>query len=205
MANYSVEQLNAYAEKEGLDSAERFIATLDERVVSGVFIGNTQIELAKLIAPQKAESYIKARADFYEKKRRQELDEATARAKAEAEADAQEKAEQLALTEKEKAKFLGWADDMTPLRFGKVLKTLSGMVRQDGVLKPTYQFIIDVINDGYRPEMREGVVSYYGSKWNPQKSKPRTEYCLQKDGSSYKVNKTEYEFAQYLTQKAAGQ
>lgn len=40
----------------------------------------------------------------------------------------------------------------------------------------------------------------YGSKWEPKQSKPKTEYGLSKDGYIYKVSKTEYDFAVYLTE-----
>ena len=80
---------------------------------------------------------------------------------------------------------------------------MNASMRVDGKVITRRQFIIDSINDGWVPQKEEGVTSWYGSRWNPKESKPRTEYQLYKDGYVYKISKTEYDFAVYLTERNA--
>ena len=62
------------------------------------------------------------------------------------------------------------------------------------------QFVISCVRDGWEPRKDEGVTTWCGSRWEPRKSKPKTVYSLAKDGLCYKVSKTEYDFASYLTE-----
>lgn len=88
---------------------------------------------------------------------------------------------------------------MTPLRFGQVTAFMDTRIRVDGAVMTKREFIINSIKDGWIPEKEEGVVSWYGSRWNAKKTKPRTEYRLCKGNCAYKITKTEYDFAMYLT------
>lgn len=184
------------AKKYGWDSVESFMNQLDSAVERGLFIGNALIELARHVDIEKAKKYEEARQLYYEKKHQKEaLRRAEENAKAAQEAkDAQDK------KDAEKTKLLGWADGMTELRFGKVMATLGVLVRVDGKVIPKYQFVINAVNDGWVPDKRDDVVTYYGSRWEPKKSKPRTEYRMKRDNLVYKVTKTEFDFATYLVQ-----
>ena len=87
---------------------------------------------------------------------------------------------------------------MTPMRFGKVDAILGSLVRCDGKVMTRREFVIQAVKDGWMPEQRDGVTSWYGSKWEPKQSKPRTEYRLVKENLSYKVSKIEFDFAIYI-------
>lgn len=80
------------------------------------------------------------------------------------------------------------------------------------VLVPTPSFphgvgsniLLDVTcfsKDGWIPKKREGVTTWYGSKWEPKESKPKTVYSLDKDHLCYTISKTEFDFAEFLVSK----
>lgn len=182
----------------GLDTPESFIRMLDGRAQERQYIGAAQIELAGYIDPQKAEQYLAVKKSVLEERERR-------RAERQAEYLAQQaEKERLAKQKKEdeRASLLGWGDGMSDLRLGQVLAVLSAKFRYDGAVKTRRQHVIDCIAEGWKPERRENVVSYYGSKWDRKESKPRTEYrlILPKGANtfSYTVTKTEYDFALYL-------
>lgn len=181
----------------GLDSPDHFIEHLDQRAVNGAFIGNAQIEMARYIAPERVETYQKARESFYEKRQLEE----EAKAKQQIEKEAALKTEREAALEAERAKLLGFGDGMSPVKLGKTLSILEKRFRYDGVIKTRLQFIIDALEEGYRPNQIENHVTYYGSRWEPKESKPKTLYRLTKGSVGYDVTKTEYDFAMYLVQK----
>lgn len=194
--NVTVEQLEKDAERVGLDTAERMICMLDGRVANGQFIGNAQIEFVQQFDTAAAARYTQHRADYYARKEEQERQEALARQAKEAE----EEAKRLAEIEAEKAKYMGWADNMTALRFGKVKAKLEKLARFDGKVMSYREFIIQTVKDGWMPQKKEGVTSWYG-KWEPKESKPRTEYRLCKGNLCYTVSKTEFDFAEFLVSK----
>ena len=78
------------------------------------FIGNVQIEFIRQFDPAAADRYAGYREAFSARRKEQEREKDLAR---QAEEDAQRAKEQAELAAK-KAKYLGWVDDMTPLRFG---------------------------------------------------------------------------------------
>ena len=184
----------------GYDSADAIERSLDAGVEKGSFIPNHMIELSKYICPAKTEQYKEARLAFYAKKEKEQRlreEQERAREQEEAERKASEK-------RAEKEKLLGWADDMADLRFGKVMSTLETPIRWNGKIMPKYQFIIEAVAGGMNPVKKDGVTTYYGSKWNPKQSKAKTEYRLYDgDAEFYKITKTEYDFAVYLKEKAA--
>lgn len=89
---------------------------------------------------------------------------------------------------------------MTPMHFGKVDAVLGSLIRCDGKVMTRREFVIQAIKDGWTPEQKDGVTSWYGSKWEPKQSKPRTEYRLVRENFSYKVSKTEFDFAKYYVE-----
>ena len=109
----------------------------------------------------------------------------------------------------EKREFLcGFADDKTDIQMERVYNILIkeiGCTNNGNICYKTRRdFIIDELAKGYNPEIRENAVHYYGSKWDVKKSKPKTEYRLKnKDGKSWIITKTEYQFAVYMKDKIA--
>lgn len=184
----------------GYDSTDSIERSLDDSVGKGSFIPNHMIELSKYICPAKTERYKAARLAFYARKEEEQ------RLREEQERIREQEEEERRIAEKraEKEKLLGWADNMTDLRFGKVMSTLETPIRWNGKIMAKYQFIIEAVTGGMNPVKKDGIVTYYGNKWNPKQSKAKTEYRLYDgDIEFYKITKTEYDFAVYLKEKAA--
>lgn len=196
---YTVEQVAETMRRCRVDSATHMYSELNDRMDQGKFIGSAQIEFFRQFDPAAADRYVQYRKDFYVRREEKERAEVLARL---AEKEAKLAKEQAELAE-EKAKYLGWVDNMTPLRFGKISAVMNVRIREDGKVVTRRQFIINKINDGWVPRKKEGVTSWYGSKWQPKESKPRTEYQLYKNNLAYKISKTEYDFAVYLAEQNA--
>ena len=192
---YEVDVMVSTAKHEHMDSAPAMLCDLFARMEAGKFIGNAEIEFVRQFDRTAAERFAKYRLDYCARREEQERQE---RLKREAVEEA-EKSRKEAELEAEKAKYYGWADTMTPMRFGKVRAKMEGVVRADGKVMSLRDFVTGLVKDGWEPAKRDGVTRWYGSKWEPKQSKPRTEYVLARDGCSYKVSKTEYDFAVYLT------
>ena len=140
-------------------------------------------------------------------KAKQIQEEAEKHAKIEAE---QRKKEEEARAEAERKKaekvaFLcGYADGKTQIQTERIFDVLSKKYIYDGKLKTRKDFIIDTLSEGGKAEQKDGIVSYYGSKWDRKQSKPKTEYRLYTaDGRYYTITKIEYDFACYMMQKSA--
>ena len=197
-----VDVLTSEIAKLGLDTAEHFIQELDRRVTEGLFISVVQISMASQIRPDKSSVYVKARDDFYARREQEDAERARIEQEEEQRRKAEEAARYQAEVDAARRELMGWGDRMPPLQLFRIQKTLNKQYRYDGVIKPRRQFVIDSINDGYKPEMRENVTTFYGSKWDVKESKPRTEYRLaDAEGGSYLITKTEYDFALYLYNK----
>ena len=122
-----------------------------------------------------------ARKEAAERERRLALEEQ----------EAAEKARQQAELEAAKAKYHGWADTMSPIRFGKVDAILGSLVRCNGKVMTRREFVVQAVRDGWMPEQRDGVT---------RQGKPRMEYRLVKENISYTVSKTEFDFAKYYVE-----
>lgn len=140
-------------------------------------------------------------------KAKQIQEEAEKHAKFEAE---QRKKEEEAKAEAERKKaekidFLcGYADGKTQIQTERIFDVLSKKYIYDGKLKTRKDFIIDTLAEGGKAEQKDGVISYYGSKWDRKQSKPKTEYRLYTaEGSYYTITKIEYDFAVYMMGKTA--
>lgn len=119
------------------------------------------------------------------------------KAKAEAEEKERQKAEKVAF-------LCGYGDGKTQIQIERLFDVLSKKYIYDGKLKTRKDFIIDTLAEGGKAEQKDGVISYYGSKWDKKQSKPKTEYRLYTaEGSFYTVTKIEYDFACYMMQKTA--
>ena len=196
---YTVEQVADVMRRCRVDSVTHMYAELNDRVEQNKFIGNAQIEFFRQFDPAAADRYAQHRKDYYARREEEDRAEALAR---QAEKEAEQAKEQAELAA-EKAQYLGWVDNMSSLRFSRISAFMNASMRVDGKVITRRQFIIDSINDGWVPQKEEGVTSWYGSRWNPKESKPRTEYQLYKDGYVYKISKTEYDFAVYLAERNA--
>ena len=122
-----------------------------------------------------------------------------------AKAEAEEKERQRA----EKMDFLqGYGEGKTQIQIERIFDVLSKIqgYRSNGKTeyKSRKDFIINTLAEGGKAERKDGVKTYYGSKWNIKESKPKTEYRLYTaDGSFYTVTKIEFDFACYMMQKTA--
>lgn len=196
---YTVEQVADTMRRCSADSVDRMYADLDDRMAQNKFIGNAQIEFIRQFDPAAADRYTQYQKDFYARKEEQARAKELAR---QAEEDAKRAMEQAELVV-EKAKYLGWVDSMTPLRFGQVATVMNVRVRVDGKIMTRREFVVNCIKGGWLPRKKDGVTSWYGGRWNPKESKPRTEYQLCKENLSYTITKTEYDFAVYLAEHSA--
>ena len=147
-------------------------------------------------------------------KAKQIQEEAEKHAKFEAE---QRKKEEEARAEAERKKaekiaFLcGYADGKTQIqteRIYNILSKIQGYRNSQNGGKVEYKsrrdFIIDTLAEGGKAEQKDGIVSYYGSKWDRKQSKPKTEYRLYTaEGSYYTITKIEYDFACFMMEKSA--
>ena len=74
------------------------------------------------------------------------------------------------------------------------------IIRVDGKIMTRREFIINSIKDGWVPQKKEGVTSWYKSRGEFKESRSRTEYQLHKAEYVYKISKAEYDFAVYLVE-----
>ncbi len=182
-------------EKRNMTLSE-FLLNIDNRETTGKFIGNAQIEFVRQFDRERAEKYALARAAYYARKEAEEQARREQRAAEEAEKEEERKR----IDAEARALYRGWADKMTAMQFGKMDNTLSAKVREDGKITTKREWIENKISDGWRPMRKDGVVTWYGSRWNVKESKPKTEYRLQREGTAefYRISKTEHDYAAYL-------
>lgn len=192
-----VEELGENLKKLMLDSAVNMISNLNSRMEKNLFIGNAQIEFIRQFDPAAAEHYARYRLAYLARREEAIRQEALAQQ----ERQAAKEAQRLTAIEAERAQYLGWADEMAAMRFGKVKAQMEKQSRFDGKVMSRRDFIIQSIKDGWVPKKTEGVTTWYGSRWEPKESKPKTVYTLNRDGFCYKLSKTEFDFAEFLVGK----
>ncbi len=194
---HTVEEMAESIKRACYDSAFHMVCGFNERMEKGQHIGNAQIAFVRQFDQLAAERFTRYRTERYARIAEQHRQEQLARqAKEEA-----EKARQQAELDAAKAKYFGWADDMMPLRFGRVNSTMEKLIRADGKLMSMLEFIITRVKEGWMPEKKEGVTTWYKSRQEWKESKPKTVYMLVKDGELYEIGKTEYDFAIYLAER----
>lgn len=104
-------------------------------------------------------------------------------------------------SEAKRAKYLGWADGMTPAQLARAVATLEAIIDHEGQWITKRQFIIRMARAGWMPRKEEGIPSWVKRNGQYQEGRSRTEYQIHKDGKYYKITKTEYEFAKYLVER----
>ena len=186
-----------------------FESMIKNAIAEGQYIKNDVLYLLKLHGC--TETLQKALEVKEGIKQKQIQEEAEKYAKFEAE---QRKKEEEARAEAERKKaekiaFLcGYADGKTQIQTERIYNILSKVQGYREGEKVNYKsrrdFIIDTLSEGGKAEQKDGVISYYGSKWNVKQSKPKTEYRLYTvEGSYYTITKIEYDFALFMMQKSA--
>lgn len=92
---------------------------------------------------------------------------------------------------------LGYGNELAEMRKAKLINTLDKQYRYDGIILHRYEFIINRILEGLKPEFEENY-SYYSRKIDGY-TKPKTLYKLKsEDNSYYEITKMEYDFATWL-------
>lgn len=184
-----------------------FESIISKTIEAGGYVKNDILLLLKL---HKSTLYPQAVKLKKELQKQQQIEDEGRRQKA-IERQQQEEAELKAEIErvrKEKLEFLqGFGDDKTVIQVERLYNILSKTftyVDKGKIYKKTRRdFIIDFLSKGYQPKCVENVVRYVGSRWNPRKSKPKTEYRLYEadTNSYYDITKTEYDFACFYAGK----
>ena len=188
-----------------METFSDFENMIKKSVAEGQYIKNDALYLLKVHGC--TETLSKALEVKEGIKAKQIQEEAEKHAKIEAE---QRKKEEEARAEAEhkkaeKVAFLcGYADGKTQIQTERIFDVLSKKYIYDGKLKTRKDFIIDTLSEGGKAEQKDGVISYYGSKWDRKQSKPKTEYRLYTaEGSYYTITKIEFDFACFMMQKSA--
>lgn len=172
---------------------------------NGGYIKNDVIYLLQVHGSNETlQKVLQVKEDIKQKQIADDAEETEARKREQeqkAKAEAKEKERQKA----EKTAFLcGYGDGKTQIQIERIFNILSKKYIYDGKLKTRKDFIIDTLTEGGKAEQKNGVISYYGSKWDVKESKPKTEYRLYTaEGSFYTITKIEFEFACYMMQKSA--
>lgn len=100
-----------------------------------------------------------------------------------------------------RAKYLGWADSMTPAQLTRTVTALETIIDYEGQRMTKRLFIIRMVRAGWMPRKEEGIPSWVKRNGQYQEGRSRTEYQIYKDGKYYRITKTEYEFAMYLAER----
>ena len=184
-----------------------FESIISKTIEAGGYVKNDILLLLKL---HKSELYSQAVKLKKELQKQQRIEDEERRKRA-IERQQQEEAELKAEIEnakKEKLEFLqGFGDNKTVIQIERLYSILSKAftyVNNGKTQRKTRRdFIIDFLSEGYQPERVEDVVRHTGNKWNPKKSKPKTEYRLYEadTNSYYDITKTEYDFACFYAKK----
>ena len=126
----TVEDLAEEIKNEGVDTPEHFVAYLDRMMRENRFIGNVPIAFVRQWNPERAAVYAKYRKEYYARKQEKHLE-------LERKREEQRKTEQTKREAEERAaraEYLGWADSMTAMQFGRVSAIMERKFRFDGVV-----------------------------------------------------------------------
>lgn len=181
-----------------------YIEDVKNTVKNGGFIGNDVLYLLQLKGDTELyKNVLKAKQEQRLAEEKAELE----RAKKKAEEERRQKQAEAEVRERrhaEKVDFLmGYTTGKSKIQTERIYNILSKTQGYREGEKVTYKsrrdFIKDIISEGGKMEQKDGVISYYGSRWDVKQSKPKTEYrAWTTDGTCYTVTKTEYDFGNYL-------
>ncbi len=195
---YTPERLLETLQHAGYDSLPNFLHSFDKTMEQGGFIGAAIIAFTRQFDTERGDRYAKYRLEYIARREEKERHLEAERAEEQAQKEAQKKAEEAAA----RARYLGWADPMTAMQFGRASSVLETSIWVEGRLMTRREFVIAFLKDGWTPKKEEGVITYYGSRWDVKESKPKTVYHLSRDGYTYTITKTEFDFAEYLAAHA---
>ena len=189
-----------------------FENTIKNAIAEGQYIKNDALYLLKVHGCDETLQKALEVKEGIKAKQIQEEVEKHAKIKAEQRKKEEEARAEAERKKAEKIAFLcGYADGKTQIqteRIYNVLSKIQGYKNSQNGGKVEYKsrrdFIIDALSEGGKAEQKDGIVSYYGSKWDRKQSKPKTEYRLYTaEGSYYTITKIEYDFAVYMMEKSA--
>lgn len=100
-----------------------------------------------------------------------------------------------------------YLEGFTSMQAGRIKKILSKVYRYGGVVMSRAAWVEATLQDGYKTAFVKGVYTG-GKKWVEAEYgwggewvyTQKDEYQLQKDNYSYTITKTEYDYANYLTE-----
>ena len=189
---YTPEQFADTVKRYGIDTYEHLIETYDGYMKGDNHIDLATIEYVRQFDQEKASCYLEYRLARLKRKELQRQE----KRKAEQEKEERKKRAEEERLAAERAKYLGWADAMSPMQFGRICKTLEKQVRSNGRVMAKRDFLVKSIQNGLVPRKKENVVTW----WRGMESKPKTEYRLYETNgrSYYNISKTEFDFAIYL-------
>ena len=178
-------------------------------VAEGQYIKNDVLYLLKVHGCNETLSKALEVKEGIKAKQIQEEAEKYAKFEAEQRKKEEEARAEAARKKAEKVAFLcGYADGKTQIQTERIYNILSKVQGYREGEKVKYKsrrdFIIDTLAEGGKAEQKDGIISYYGSKWDRKQSKPKTEYRLYTaEGSYYTITKIEYDFACFMMEKSA--
>lgn len=189
-----------------------FEKTIKNAVANGQYIKNDVLYLLKVHGCTETLQKALEVKEGIKAKQIQEEAEKHAKIKAEQRKKEEEAKAEAERKKAEKVAFLcGYADGKTQIqteRIYNILSKIQGYRNSQNSGKVEYKsrkdFIIDTLAEGGKAEQKDGIISYYGSKWDRKQSKPKTEYRLYTaEGSYYTITKIEYDFACFMMRKSA--
>lgn len=192
------EQMQSYSDFESVIST-----TINEKG----YIKNDVLLLLRLHNFELYKKAMQVKTELMEAQRAQEAEDTRIEEEYQKQIEKQKKAEKENLKAEKLAFLQGFGAGKTSIQIERLYSVLSKTFTYvyDGKTqrKNRRDFIIDFLSEGYKPERIEDVVRYTGSKWNPRKTKPKTEYRLYgiDKRSYYDITKTEYDFACFYTEK----
>lgn len=195
---YSIEQCEDMIKANHLETPESYIKQLHQRIAAGKFIGNADIEFVKQFDKASADMFTQHRASYYAQREAEEKEAAAAQLAVKQAEDNMKQLQKIQERQKQHEILLGWEEQLSNLQIYRAIKHLTSMIRVDGIVMQHHEFIKKYIKDGWLPHKKENETHFYGSRFNPKESKPKTNYYLHKDNIAYTITKTEYDFALYI-------
>ena len=169
------------------------------------YIKNDVLLLLRLHNSELYKKVMRVKTELMEAQRAQEAEDARLEEEYQKQIKEQEKAEKEKIKAEKLAFLQGFGTGKTSIQIERLYDILSKKYRytidNNSKILSRRDFILELLSSGWKPERKEGVVSYYGSKWNRKQSKPKTEYLMGRQNEGYIITKVEYDFALYSMNK----